>query len=83
MPLYLDIHYMVEGVTAEELEEAHKRDLEVQDKYGVKHLKFWYDVTSGRAFCLIEAPNIEAAIAVHREAHGHVAEEIFEVVESA
>ena len=83
MPLYLDIHNLVQGVTAEELEEAHRKDLEVQDKYGVKHLKFWYDVPSGRAFCLIEAPNREAAVAVHREAHGHLAEEIFEVVESS
>ena len=81
MPLYLDIHYKVEGMTAEGIEEAHKKDLQVQDKYGVKYLKYWYDLNTGKAFCLMEAPNREAAEAVHREAHGLVADEIIEVTE--
>jgi len=81
MPLYLDIHHLVEGVTAEQIEEAHEKDLAVQKKYGVKYLRYWYDVTSGRAFCLMEAPSKEAATAVHREAHGLLADEIFEVTE--
>lgn len=83
MPLYLDIHNLVQDVTAEEIEAAHKKDLEVQQKHGVKYLRYWYDVTSGRTFCLMEAPNKEAAIAVHREAHGLMADEIFEVTEGA
>jgi hypothetical protein len=81
MPLYLDIHYKVEGITAEGIEEAHKKDLEVQGKYGVKYLKYWYDLDSGKAFCLIEAPSKEAAEAVHREAHGLMANEIIQVTE--
>ena len=81
MPLYMDIHNEVEGMTAEAMEEAHKKDLAVQAKYGVRYLKYWYDLSTGRAFCLIEAPNKEAAIAVHREAHGLVADEIIEVTE--
>ena len=81
MPLYLDIHHTLEGMTSEGIEEAHRKDLEVQEKYGVRYLKYWYDLNTGRAFCLIEAPNKEAAIAVHREAHGMVADEIFEVEE--
>lgn len=81
MPLYLDIHYKVEGITAEGIEEAHKKDLEVQGKYGVKYLKYWYDLESGKAFCLIEAPSKEAAEAVHREAHGLLANEIIQVTE--
>jgi hypothetical protein len=35
----------------------------------------------GKVFCLIDAPNKEAAIAVHREAHGLVADSIVEVRE--
>ena len=81
MPLYLDIHNKVAGVTKEDLEEAHRKDLEVQAKYSVKYLRFWYDLSTERAFCLIEAPNKEAAIAVHREAHGMLADEIIEVTE--
>lgn len=47
----------------------------------MKYLKYWYDLSTGRAFCLIEAPNKEAAMAVHREAYGMVADEIIEVTE--
>jgi hypothetical protein len=81
MPLYLDIHYGVEGMTAEGIEEAHRRDLEVQEKYNTRYLKYWYDLESGRAFCLIEAPDKASAVAVHREAHGLIADEIFQVTE--
>jgi hypothetical protein len=81
MPLFLDIHTEVVGMTAEGIEEAHRKDLEVQHKYGAKYLKYWYDLGSGRAFCLIEAPTKEAARAVHREAHGLMADEIIEVTE--
>ncbi len=81
MPLFLDIHNDMVGMTAEGIEAAHQKDLEVQEKYGVKYLKYWYDVSTGRAFCLIEAPNKEAAIAVHREAHGEMADEIIQVTE--
>ncbi|MBK8022970.1 MAG: DUF4242 domain-containing protein [Chloroflexi bacterium] len=75
MPLFLDIHHKVAGMTAEALEEAHRRDVEVQAKYGVRYLKYWYDLATERVFCLVEAPNREAAEAVHREAHGHLAED--------
>ena len=81
MPLYLDIHSKVDGMTAEALEELHKKDLELQDRYGVRYLKYWYDMSTQRVFCLVEAPNKEAAEAVHREAHGNVADEIIEVNE--
>lgn len=81
MPLFMDIHRNVKGQTAESLAEIHQKDLEVQDKHGVKYLKYWFDNTEGAIFCLSEAPNKEAAIAVHREAHGAEADEIFEVKE--
>ncbi|MFN8473526.1 MAG: DUF4242 domain-containing protein [Anaerolineae bacterium] len=79
----MDVHHYVEGLTAEAVEGAHERDLEVQEKYGVKYLKYWFDEASGRVFCLVEAPSKEAAEAVHREAHGLVADEITEVQEGA
>lgn len=81
MPLYLDIHHKMAGVTAEALAEAHRRDLEVQSKYGVRYLKYWYDLATERVFCLVEGPNKEAVEAVHREAHGNIADEIIEVSE--
>jgi hypothetical protein len=83
VPLFIDVHHRIEGVTPEAIAEAHRRDLEVQARYGVRFLKYWYDERTGKVFCLSEAPSKEAAIAVHREAHGHVADEIFEVTEGS
>lgn len=79
--LYLDIHHHVDGLTAEAVTGAHAKDLETQDKYGVKYLKSWFDEGTGKVFCLVEAPSKEAAITVHREAHGLVADEVIEVQE--
>jgi len=42
MPLYLDIHQNVEGLTADAAKGAHARDLEVQSRHGVKYLKYWF-----------------------------------------
>ena len=81
MPLFMDVHHKVEGLTAEAVAGAHQRDLEVQEQHGVKYLKYWFDEDSGKVFCLVEAPSKEAAEAVHREAHGLVADEITEVQE--
>jgi len=81
MPLYLDVHHEIEGLTKEAIQEAHRRDLEVQETHGVRYLRYWYDTVSGRVYCLVEAPNTEAASVVHQEAHGFVADEITEVTE--
>jgi hypothetical protein len=81
MPLFMDVHDAIDGLTAEAVAEAHRRDLEVQAKYGVRFLKYWYDEATGKVFCLSEAPSKEAAMSVHREAHGLVADHIFEVKE--
>jgi hypothetical protein len=83
MPLYMDIHHHVEGLTADAVAHAHEADLKTQEKYGVKYLRYWFDDSSGKVFCLVEAPNKEAAIAVHREAHGLVADELIEVREGS
>jgi hypothetical protein len=81
MPLFLDIHQHVPGLTAEAVAGAHAKDLETQEKYGVKYLKYWFDEGTGKVFCLVDAPSKEAAATVHREAHGLVADEIVEVKE--
>jgi Protein of unknown function (DUF4242) len=81
MPLFLDTHPAQPGVTAEAAAEAHRKDLAVQAKYGVRYLKYWFDPITGKVFCLSEAPSKEAALAVHREAHGQMPDDIFEVQE--
>ncbi len=81
MPLFMDIHQHIEGLTGAAVTQAHAADLATQEKHGVKYLRYWFDEGSGKVFCLVEAPSKEAAIAVHREAHGLVADEIIEVNE--
>jgi hypothetical protein len=81
MPLFLDIHHKVDGLTSDAIADAHKKDLEVQKKFGVNYLKYWFNEKDGRVFCLVEAPDKESAIKVHKEAHGLLADEIFEVNE--
>ncbi|MDQ1374546.1 MAG: hypothetical protein QOJ09_1884 [Actinomycetota bacterium] len=81
MPLFMDVHNKVDGLTAEAVAGAHQRDLEVQAAHGVNYLQYWFDEGSGKVFCLVEAPDADAAISVHREAHGLVADEITEVRE--
>jgi class 3 adenylate cyclase len=79
MPLYLDIHRDLSGVTREDLIAAHLKDVAAQGKYGVCYHKYWWNTEAGRVFCLVEGPNREACDAVHREAHGLVADDLIEV----
>jgi hypothetical protein len=81
MPLYMDTHNHIEGLTEEAAQKAHEADLKTQGKYGVNYKSYWYDTKDCKVFCLIDAPSKEAAIAVHRESHGLVADEIREVKE--
>lgn len=80
MPLFMDIHNLP-GATSDAVAEAHARDLETQDKYNVNYSHYWFDEANGRVFCLIDAPDSQTANQVHSEAHGLVADEIFQVKE--
>jgi hypothetical protein len=81
MPLFMDVHQHVDGATAEAVNGAHFKDMEVQARYGVNYKNYWFDEATGKIFCLVEAPSKEAAIRVHQEAHGLLADEIHEVVQ--
>jgi hypothetical protein len=82
MPLFIDMHRKVpEGASVADIAQAHAADLKVQANHGVRYLRYWVDESSRQVFCLVEAPDAAAAAAVHREATGSVADEIYEVVE--
>lgn len=83
MPLYLDVHNKIDGLTGDAVKGAHQKDLQVQHKHNVNYIRYWYDEGTGKVFCLVEAPSKEAAAAVHREAHGLLADEIIEVKEGS
>ena len=78
MPIYMDIHNLPEGTTPEDVAKAHAKDMEVQEKYGVKYTNIG-STRGKKVFCLAHAPNAEAAEQVHREAHGMMPEKIIEV----
>ena len=81
MPLHLDEHRHVKGVTAAAVAQAHAKDLEVHGKYGVDYRHYWVDEEKETIFCRVEAPDPETAARVHKEAHGLVADEIHEVTQ--
>jgi hypothetical protein len=83
MPLFMDVHDKVDGLTADAVAGAHKMDLAVQEKYGVNYLRYWFNEETGRVYCLVEAPSADAAAAVHREAHGLLADSLTEVREGS
>ncbi len=83
MPLFMDTHRLDGGVAVEDVAKAHMADLQTQGKHDVSFLRYWVAEKEGAIYCLVEAPSSDAAIAVHREAHGLVADEIFEVKEGS
>jgi Protein of unknown function (DUF4242) len=83
MPLYMDVHNLGDGVTLDAVAEAHQADLQTQGKHDVRYLRYWVNEGEGKVFCLVEAPDADAASTVHREAHGLVADEVLEVQEGS
>ncbi len=78
MPQFIDVHSGFQGVTSDQLAEAHRKDLEVEAEEGVHFIKAWADPQAGKVFCLSEAPSREAVLRVHAKA-GHPTDEIYEV----
>lgn len=80
MALFLDRHD-VKGATAADIAAAHELDLAVQDRYGVRYVTYWFDNSAGTVFCLAEGRDRAAVEAVHRDAHGLMADNVIEVGE--
>ena len=83
MPLYMDVHTVEGGLAIDDVVKAHQADLQTQAAYDVRYLRYWVDETRGKIFCLAEAPSADAACAVHRQAHGLVADEVYQVQEGS
>jgi hypothetical protein len=81
MPLFMDVHTIEGPVTCDQVAGAHRADLDTQGRYGVDYQRYWVDEEHGKVFCLVEAPDAETAITVHREAHGLVPDAIYPVAE--
>jgi hypothetical protein len=81
MALFMDIHHLDGGVSIDDVAKAHQADLATQGDHDVQYLRYWVDEGAGAIFCLVDAPDAEAAHTVHRDAHGLVADEIYQVQE--
>jgi hypothetical protein len=60
----MEVHNL-EGATASQVEQHHAADVAQQGKYGVEYLKYWFNESKGKEFCLVDAPSAEAAQLVH------------------
>jgi Protein of unknown function (DUF4242) len=78
VPIFMDRHDL-RGLKTEDVAEAHRRDVDIQDRHGVKYMAYWFDENNGAAFCLVHAPDPETAERVHREAHGEIPNAIIPV----
>jgi hypothetical protein len=83
MPRFLDMHKVDGPISAADVAKAHAADVAKQGDYGVNYLQYWVDEKDGLIFCLVDAPDAETAARVHREAHGMVADQIYEVTEGS
>jgi hypothetical protein len=83
MPLYMDVHEIAGGVTTADVAKAHEADVSVQGAHDVNYLRYWVNEGEGKIFCLVEAPSADAANTVHKQAHGLVADAIYEVREGS
>jgi Protein of unknown function (DUF4242) len=81
MALFMDVHTINGGVSLEAIARAHAADLAIGAGHAVRYLRYWVDERDGKVFCLMEAPSGEAAARVHLQAHGQVADEIYQVRE--
>lgn len=75
MTRFMDVHHGMQGITADQLQEAHRADLAVEGEEGVHFEHAWADPESGTVYCLSEGPSAEAVQRVH-ERSGHKADEI-------
>src|SRR6201986_1969999 len=83
MALFMDTHTIGGPVTIDDVAKAHAADLQAQDAYGVHYLRYWVDQEHGKVFCLVDAPDADAAATVHRAAHGLAADVIYPAAQAA
>jgi len=78
MSKFMDVHSGFFGVTAQQLAEAHGRDLAIQSEEGVNFERAWLDPEAGKVFCLATGPSKEAVMRIHERA-GHPTAEVYEL----
>lgn len=75
----MDVHESLGDASAEDVADAHRRDVAMQDEFGVRWLTYWFNDAGGKAFCLVESPDTDHAVACHKAAHGLTPHRMIEV----
>ena len=78
MAKFMDVHSGFFGVTAQQLQEAHDRDLAIEKNEDVHFERAWLDPEAGKVFCLATGPSKEAVMRTH-ELAGHPTAEVYEL----
>ena len=78
MATFMDVHSGFVGVSAQQLAEAHQRDVDIQNDEGVTYVQAWMDPEAGKVFCLATGPSKEAVMRIHERA-GHPTPEVYEI----
>ena len=76
MAKFMDVHSGFIGVTADQLREAHDRDLVIEGDEDVHFERAWLDPEAGKVFCLATGPSKEAVMRIHERA-GHPTSEVY------
>ncbi len=79
MARFMDVHSGFVGVTAQQLKEAHERDLEIEGEESVHFEHAWMDPVQGKVFCLATGPSRDAVLRIHERA-GHATSEVYELL---
>ena len=77
--MFMDVHDGLGDATPEEVDEAHRKDLAVQDEFGVRWVSYWLNGPDGKSFCLAEAPDAESLRACHKASHGLMPHDVIEI----
>jgi hypothetical protein len=79
MAKFMDVHSGFVGVSAAQLQEAHERDLAIENDEGVHFERAWMDPEAGKVFCLATGPSRESVMRIHERA-GHPTPEVYELL---
>jgi uncharacterized protein DUF4242 len=80
---FIDVHHFGPGKVREgDVAVAHQKDLAIESKFGVDIINYWLDQTNGDVYCLASAPDSQALISTHAEAHGLLPDKVLEVTSS-
>jgi hypothetical protein len=65
VPIFIDRHDL-RSLKADDVAEAHRRDVDIQDRHGVKYMAYWFDENYCAAFCVVHASDAATASCVGR-----------------